>query len=84
MKYEENDYIEQQKDIKLFLEEYIGEPILNRLISYPDLKKKPFGLLYSGHQLDYVTAKKIQRFQKYGANPNNARKFLILNRPREL
>ena len=25
--YEENDYIEQNKDLKLFFKEYIGEPI---------------------------------------------------------
>ena len=31
--YEENDYIQQYKDIKLFWKRYIGEPILNPLIS---------------------------------------------------
>ena len=36
----ENDYIDQYRDIKLFLHEYIGEPILNPLTSYPDMKTK--------------------------------------------
>ena len=33
--YEETDYIHQYNDLKLFFKEYIGEPILNPLISYP-------------------------------------------------
>ena len=33
MNYEENDYIEQYKDSKLFFKECIGEPILNPFIS---------------------------------------------------
>ena len=32
--YEENDYIQQYKELKAFWKEYIGEPILNPLISY--------------------------------------------------
>ena len=36
MNYEENDYIEQNKDLKLFFKENIGEPILNPFISYPE------------------------------------------------
>ena len=37
--YTENDYIDQYRDLKLYFKEYIGEPILNPLISYPDMKK---------------------------------------------
>ena len=33
-------YIEQYNDLKLFFKEYIGEPILNPFISYPDMKTK--------------------------------------------
>ena len=36
----ENDYSEQYKNLKLFFKEYIGEPILNPFISYPDMKTK--------------------------------------------
>ena len=39
MNYEQNDYIEQYRDVKLFFKEYIGEPILSPFISYPDMKK---------------------------------------------
>ena len=38
--YEGNDYIEQYEDLKLFFKEYIGEPILNLLISYLGRKTK--------------------------------------------
>ena len=38
--YTENDYIDQYRDLKLIFHEYIGEPILNPLISYPDIKTK--------------------------------------------
>ena len=37
--YEENDYIQQYKDLNLFFKKFIGEPILNLLISYTDMKK---------------------------------------------
>ena len=40
MNKEENDYIEQYRDLKLFLKEHFGEPILNPLISYTDMKTK--------------------------------------------
>ena len=38
--YTENDYIDQYRELKLFFKEYIGEPILNPLISYLDMKSK--------------------------------------------
>ena len=83
--YEENDYFEQYKDIKLFFKEYIGEPILNPFISYPDMKTKYLiGIIDLRHQPDHITLKKIQLFQECGANPNNARLFLTLITRREI
>ena len=38
IKFEQNDYIEQYKDLKLFFKEYIGEELMSPLISYPDMK----------------------------------------------
>ena len=38
--YEENDYIQKKKDLKMFFHEYIGEPLLQPLISYSDMKTK--------------------------------------------
>ena len=83
--YEENDYIQQYKDIKLFFTEYIGEPKLNPLISYPDRKTKyPIEIIDLRHQFDQITPKRIQLFQEYGTDPNNARLILILIRRREI
>ena len=83
--FEKNDYIEQYKDLKLFFKEYIGEPILNPLISYLDMKTKyPIEIIDLRHQTDHITPKKIQLFQEYGDNPDNARLFLILIRRREI
>ena len=83
--YEENDCIQQYKDLKIFFKEYIGEQILNPLISYPDMKTKyPVEIIDLRHQSDPLTPKKIQLFHKYGTDPNNARLFLILIRRREI
>ena len=44
--YERNDYIEQYKGLKVFFKEYIGEPILNPLVTYRDMKTKyPIGII---------------------------------------
>ena len=40
MNYEQNEYIEQCNDLKIIFEEYIGEPLLSSLISYPHMTTK--------------------------------------------
>ena len=35
--YEKNNYIQQYKGLKMFFHEYIGEPLLQPLISYTDM-----------------------------------------------
>ena len=85
MNYEQNDYNEQYNDLKLFFKEYIGEQLLSPFVSYPDMKTKyPIEILDLSHQSDHITPKKIQLFLEYGANPDNARFFLILIRRREI
>ena len=83
--YEENEYIHQYKDLKLFWKEYIGEPIFNPLISYPHMKTKyPIEIGDLKHQSDHITPKKVQIFHEYGTDPDNARLFLVLIRRREI
>ena len=83
--YEENDYIEQYKNLKLFFKEYIGEQLLNAFISYSDMETKyPIEIIDLRHQSDHITPKKIQLFHEYSANPDNARLFLVLIRRREI
>ena len=85
MNYEQNDYIAQYQDLKLFFKEYIGEQLMSPFISYPDMKTKyPNEIIDLGHQSDHITPKKIQLFLEYGADPENARFFLILIRRREI
>ena len=85
MNYEQNDYIEQYKDLKFFFKDYIGEQLMSPFISYPDMKTKyPIEIIDLRHQADHITPKKIQIFLEYGADPENARFFLILIRRSEL
>ena len=85
MNYEENDYIEQYKDLKLFFKEYVGEPIFHALISYPDLKtKNSIELIDLRHQPDHITRKKNQQFQEYGTDPDNAILSLLRFTRREI
>ena len=60
MNYEQNDYIDQSKDLKLFFKEYIGEQMMSPFISYPDVKTKyPIEILDLRHQSDHITPKKF-------------------------
>ena len=83
--YDENDYTQQYKNLKLFFHEHIGEPLLQPLISYRDMKTKyPIEVIDLRHQIDHITPKKNQIFHEYGTDPDNARLFLILIRRREI
>ena len=76
MNYEQNDYIEQYKDLLLFFKEYIGEQLMSPFISHPDMKTKyPIEIIDLRHQADHITPKKIQLFLENGADPGNARFF---------
>ena len=61
--YEQNDYIEQYKDLKLFFKEYIGEQLMSPFIFYPDMKTKyRIEIMDLRHQPDYITPKKSNYF----------------------
>ena len=87
--YNENDYIDQYKDLKLFYKEHVGEEFLTPFISYPDMKSKyPIQVIDLRFQPDHISPKKIQLFEENRAdpanNPNNARLYVILIRRREV
>ena len=83
--YEENDYFELYRDLKLLFEEFIGEPLLNPFLSYPDMKTKyPIEIIDLRHQLDHITPVKAQLFHQYGVDPENASFYLIFIRRREI
>ena len=63
--YEQNDYIEQYKDLKLYFREYNGEQLMSPFISSPDMNTKyPIEIIDFGHQPDHITPKKFQLFQE--------------------
>ena len=45
--------------------------------------KYPSEIIDLRHQTNHITPKKIQLLQEYGADPDNARLFLMLIRRRE-
>ena len=64
IKYTEYDFIDQYRDLKRLFHEYIGEPILNPPISYPDMKTKySIGIIDLRHQLDHIIPKNFNYFK---------------------
>ena len=60
MNYEQNHYIEQYRDLKIFFKEYIGEQLMSPFISYPDMKTNyPIEIIVLRHQSDHIAPKKI-------------------------
>ena len=83
--YETNNYLDQYRDLKLFFKEYVGEPLLSPFISYKNMKNEfPIQVIDLRYQVDHVNPKKIQLFEKYRNNPDNARLFIILIRHRQI
>ena len=71
--YEQNDDIKLYKDLKFIFKEYIVEEMMSPFISYAEMKTKyPIGIMDLRHQPDHITPRKIQLFQEYGADPQNA------------
>ena len=57
---------------------------MSPFISYPDMKTNyPIEILDFRHQSDHITPQKIQLFQEYSADPQNAKFYLIILRQRE-
>ena len=83
--FEENLYLDQYRDLKLFYKDYIGEELLQPHITYPDMKNQyPIQITDLGFQLDHITPKKIQLFEEFSENPANERLFTILVRHRQV
>ena len=77
--FEENSYLDQYRDSKLFYKEYVGEELLSPYISYPDMKYLyPIQIIDLRFQVDHITPKKIQLFEEFSEDPNFERLFLIL------
>ena len=58
---------------------------MSPILSYPDIKTKyPIEILGIKHQPYQITPSKIQLFQEYSADPENAKFYLIIIRRREI
>ena len=83
--YNQNDYLEQNKDVELFYKEYVGEQLMNPFLSYPDMKdKNPNQVIDLRFQVDHITPKKIQLFEECNIDPNSAKLYIISIRRREI
>ena len=64
--YEENKYLEQCRDSKLFYKEYIGEQLLSPIITYDKMKTYyPIQTVDLRIQVDHISPKKLRLFEEY-------------------
>ena len=83
--FEENSYLDQYRDLKIFYKEYVGEEILQPYITYPDMKYLyPIQITDLRFQVDHITPKEIQLFEEFSEDPANERLFIILVRHRQI
>ena len=76
--YGEKDNTDQNRYLKLFYKDYVGEELMNPFTSYPDMKNEyPFQVIGLRFQADHITPEKIQLFEEYRNDPANARIFVI-------
>ena len=58
--YDENIYLDQNRDLKLFYKEYVGKPMFSPLITYDKMKDcYPFQINDLRFQVDHLSPKKI-------------------------
>ena len=83
--YEENNYLEQYKDLKLFYKEYVGDHLLSPIITYDKMKDYyPIQIIDLRFQVDHISPKKIRLFEEYDPNPVNTNLYVILIKHREI
>ena len=69
--------------LNCFCKVYVGEELLNPLISYTDMKNKyPVHVIDLGFQVDHINPKKFHLFEEKRGATNNARLFMIIIRHR--
>ena len=70
--FEENNYLEQYKDLKLFYKKYVGDQLLSPIITYDNMKNYyPIQIIDLRFQVDHILPKKIGLFEEYDPNPIN-------------
>ena len=83
--FDENSYLDQYRDFKLFYREYVGEQLLNPYKSYTDMKNFfPIQVIDLGFRVVQITLKKIQLLEEFSEDPDNERLYIILIRHRKI
>ena len=85
--FSENNYLDQYRDLKLSYKEYVGENLMNRFITYINMKNNyPIQALDIRYQVDHKTPKENQLFEVFNIDPDNvnARLFFVLVRHRQI
>ena len=81
--YDENNYLDHYRDLKLFYKEYAGESMLSPIITYNKMKNwYYFRVIGLRLQVDHLSPKKIRFPEEYYDNPvtTNLYKILIKHR----
>ena len=83
--FEENSYLDQYRDLKLFYGEYVGEQLLNLYISVTDMQNfYPIQVFDLRFQVDHDTSEKLQKFEEFSEEPDIERLFIFLIRHRQI
>ena len=70
--YDENNYLDQYGNLKLFQKKYVGEQLLSPIISYDKIRTCFFiQIIDLRIEVDHVTPTKIRLFDEYDGNPVN-------------
>ena len=79
-KFERNSNLDHYRDLKFFYKEYVGEQLLNPYTFYTDMKNLySIQIIVLRLQVDHITPKKIQLFEKFSEDPDRGRLFYYLN-----
>ena len=73
------------KDLKLFSKEYVGEQLLSPIMTYDKMKTcYPIQKIDLRFQVDHKSPEKIRLFEEYDNNPTNTIFYIILIKHREI
>ena len=76
LNFDEISYLDQYRDLKLFLKAYVGEELMQPYKTFPDMKYfYPIQITDLRHQVDHLTTKKIQLFEQFSEDPAYERLF---------
>ena len=70
--YDQNNYLDQYRDLTLFYGKYVGEPMMNPIITYDKTKRwYPFEISDLRFQVDHKSPKKNRFWKENCDNPVN-------------